>query len=105
MVEHSKVLAREAWCKLPGYLQVVARELEVKKIWFPPEGTKLPAATPSIDHNYHSDEKEYLAYVQEQLNNGARDPGALKSFMTGLRMCGKEGEQLIEEIKKKVLRR
>ena len=105
----NKVLARDAWNKLPDLLQQVVREFSIQKIYYPETPYELPPGSPRGIHFHPDDrtdnEKDYLSYVRKKLKAGCKDPGQLKSFMQGLRVCGPEGLELIKFIKEKVLRR
>jgi len=100
-----RILARNAYHKLPGFLQEFARRFQVKEVWFPPAGTKLPETCPCTVSHDPTETPRYVAYVKAMIDGGERDPGKLKSFLQGLRSCGKPGQELIETIKKKVLRK
>ena len=100
-----RVLAREAWCKLPGFIQVLAKRLYATKIWFPQEGYTLPPTCPIQEVHDAAEATRYVDYVKTQLDAGERDTGKLRSFQQGLRSCGAPGQQLSETIKKKVLRK
>ena len=69
--------------------------------WF--EEPLPPTTSHSCSHDPHEEQK-YLEYVKGCLDRNQVDKHKARSFVQGLRVCGKEGEKLIEHLKKKVIK-
>lgn len=99
------VFSQKAKDSLPGYLKVLMHRFRVEKVWtlegYPP----LPTPDMTGIHYTPQDQPEYVAYCQRMLDQGKVTPGIAKSFLVGLRGCGKAGEELSETLKKKILKR
>lgn len=97
-----RILARNAYHKLPGFLQEFARRFQAQEVWFPPAGTKLPDTYPCTVSHDSSEPERYLRYVRDLLDANMVDKHKARSFLVGLRSCGQEGKELAECIKKNI---
>jgi len=96
------VLKRSAWGTLPQTMRDASEAFLAKEIfWF--EEPLPPTTSHSYNHDPH-EERKYLDYVRDCLDRNQVDKHKARSFVQGLRVCGKEGEKLIEHLKKKVIK-
>lgn len=99
------VLSESGKDQLPGCLKFVMKQFMVRKVWWPKGHPPLEPAQGKGIHYQPEDQPEYVAYCQHMLDQGNVTPGIAKSMMVGLKGCGKDGQELSETIKKKVLKR
>jgi hypothetical protein len=97
-------LKREAYKTMPKIMQDFANAFKAKRVLTCIKGTVLPPAF-SISETHDSGEAErYLSYVRDLLDANMVDKHIARSLVVGLRSCGEEGKELIEYLKKKVIK-
>ena len=97
-------LKREAYKTMPKIMQDFANAFKAKRVLTCIKGTVLPPAF-SISETHDPGEAErYLSYVRDLLDSNMVDKHVARSLVVGLRSCGEEAKELIEYLKKKVIK-
>jgi len=89
---------------MPKLMQDFAEAFLAKRVFWYDKGTPLPPVFPAAETHDPGEAERYLSYVRDLLDANMVDRHKARSLVVGLRSCGEEAKELIEYLKKKVIK-
>ncbi len=89
---------------MPKLMQDFAEAFLAKRVFWYDKGTPLPPVFPATETHDPGEAERYLSYVRDLLDANMVDKHIARSLVVGLRSCGEEAKELIEYLKKKVIK-
>jgi hypothetical protein len=92
------VLRRDCYHKLPEIVQEAVRMFSAKSVSWPTQPYVLPPAVSCPSET--NDIPDYIAYCKRMMGEKKVDRHIAKTLIEGLEICGDEGKNLIEKLKR-----